>query len=59
MKSKKQPVVRKPARKIADVRKVRFGAGMAPAVVRARDAQTQDGGKVRFGAGMAPTGLRK
>lgn len=57
MKSKKQPV--KLARKFADVRKVRFGAGMAPAVIRTRDTQTQDGGKVRFGAGMAPAGLRK
>jgi len=59
MTSKKLPVVRKPSRKIADVRKVRFGAGMAPASVRSRDAQTHDTGKVRFGAGMAPANLRK
>ena len=59
MKSKRQPVVRKPTKRIADVRNVRFGAGMAPATVRSRDAQTHDAGKVRFGAGMAPASLRK
>ena len=31
MPSKKQPVVRKPSKKIADPRRVRFGAGFAPA----------------------------
>jgi hypothetical protein len=59
MTSKKLPVARKPSRKIADARKVRFGAGMAPASVRSRDAKTHDTGKVRFGAGMAPASLRK
>jgi hypothetical protein len=59
MTSKKLPVVRKPSRKVTDARKVRFGAGMAPASLRSRDAQTHDTGKVRFGAGMAPASLRK
>lgn len=59
MTSKKLPVVRKPGKKIADSQNVRFGAGMAPANIRSRDAQTQDSGKVRFGAGMAPASLRK
>jgi hypothetical protein len=59
MTSKKQSAVRKPTKKIADPRRVRYGAGMAPATVRSRDMETQDGGKVRFGAGMAPASLRK
>ena len=59
MTSKKQTAVRKPTKKIADPRSIRFGAGMAPACVRSRDAQTHDAGKVRFGAGMAPASLRK
>ena len=46
--SNKQPVVRKPSKKIAK----------AP-VVRARDAATQDSGAVRFGNGSAPAILRK
>jgi len=37
MPSKKQPVVRKPSKKIADPRRVRFGGGCAPAsIVRAQ-----------------------
>jgi hypothetical protein len=60
MSSKKQPVVRKPSKKIADPRRVRFGSGMAPAsVVRSKDVATTDAGKVRFGSGMAPAMLRK
>ena len=60
MSSKKQPVVRKPSKKIADPRRVRFGAGMAPAsIVRTQDPATKDSGKVRFGAGMSPASLRK
>lgn len=59
--SRKQPkqLVRKPSKKIADPRRVRYGAGMAPAALRVNDAATQDSGKVRFGAGMAPASLRK
>ena len=60
MKSKKQPIVRKPTKKIADSRRVRFGAGNAPAkVVRSTDAATADSGAIRFGAGNAPASLRK
>jgi hypothetical protein len=60
MSSKKQPVVRKPSKKIADPRRVRYGSGMAPAsVVRSKDASTTDSGNVRFGSGMAPAMLRK
>jgi len=60
MSSKKQPVVRKPSKKIADPRRVRYGAGFAPAsLVRSVDAATRDSGKVRFGAGFAPASLRK
>lgn len=60
MKSKKQPVVRKPSRKIADTRRVRFGAGCAPAkLARSTDAAIADSGVIRFGAGCAPASLRK
>ena len=60
MTSKKQPVVRKPGRKIADSRQVRYGTGMAPAsIVRAHDKATADSSTIRFGTGMAPASLRK
>ena len=60
MKSKKQPVVRKVTKKIADSRRVRFGSGNAPAiVVRSADAATADSGAIRFGSGNAPACLRK
>ena len=53
-------VVSKQSKKIADSRRVRFGAGFAPASLsRAADKATQDSGKVRFGAGFAPASLRK
>lgn len=61
MSSKKmQPVARKPTKKIADPRRVRYGAGCAPArLVRSFDAATHDSGKIRFGAGCCPASLRK
>jgi hypothetical protein len=59
MSSKKQPVVRKPSKKIADPRRVRFGTGSAPRVLRAQDAATRDSGAIRFGTGSAPASLRK
>ena len=60
MTSKKQPVVGRPTKKIADSRRVRYGAGFAPAkVVRSADAATADWGAIRFGAGFAPASLRK
>ena len=57
--SKSKQAVRKPSKKIADPRRIRFGAGNAPRVVRALDPATQDGGKIRFGAGNAPASLRR
>ena len=60
MSRKKQLVARKPSKKIADSRRVRFGAGFAPAnLSRTANPATQDSGKVRFGAGFAPASLRK
>ena len=60
MKSKKQPVVRKPSKRITDSRRVRFGGGCAPAkLVRSADAAIADSGAIRFGGGCAPAILRK
>lgn len=60
MTSQKHPTVRKPTKKIADSRRVRYGNGFAPAkVVRSADAATADSGAIRFGNGFAPAGLRK
>jgi hypothetical protein len=60
MSSKKmQPIVRKPTKKIADSRRVRYGSGNAPRVVRALDTATQDPRAIRFGSGNAPASLRK
>ena len=60
MKSKKQPVVRKPSKKIADSHRVRFGTGCAPAkLVRSVNEAIADSGVVRFGTGCAPASLRK
>lgn len=60
MRIKKQPVVRKPTKKIADSRQVRYGVGCAPAkVVRSADTATSDSGAIRFGTGFAPASLRK
>ena len=55
----KQPVVRKPSKKIADARRVRFGSGAAPRSLRSSDAATQDSRAIRFGSGAAPAALRK
>jgi hypothetical protein len=57
MTSKKQ-VVRKPSKKVIDPRRVRFGSGCAPRVVRS-DSATQDSGAVRFGSGCSPASFRK
>jgi hypothetical protein len=61
MSSRKQEksVVRKPTKQIADSRRVRFGTGSAPRVLRAQDAATRDSGAIRFGTGSAPASLRK
>lgn len=55
----KKPLVKKPAKKIADSRRVRFGGGSAPRVLRTADAATQDSRAVRFGGGSMPAALRK
>jgi hypothetical protein len=55
----KQPAVRKPAKKITDPHRVRYGFGSAPRVVRSLDAATRDSGAIRFGFGSAPASLRK
>jgi hypothetical protein len=59
MSRKQKQVVRKPSKKIADARRVRYGAGSAPRVVRTLDSATQDSRAIRFGAGSAPASLRK
>jgi hypothetical protein len=59
MSSSKQPVVRKPSKKIADQQRVRYGGGNAPRVLRTKDAATRDTGTVRFGGGNCPAALRK
>jgi hypothetical protein len=59
MASNKQSVVRKPSKKIADSRRIRFGTGSAPRVLRNVDTATRDSGKIRFGTGSAPASLRK
>lgn len=59
-KQQKLPVVHKATKKIADSRRVRYGAGSAPArVIRPADATTADSGAIRLGAGSAPAILRK
>ena len=57
--SSKKVVVRKPSKKIADSRRVRFGGGNAPRLLRAQEAATRDSGKIRFGGGNTPASLRK
>jgi len=55
----KQLVVRKPSKKIADPRRVRYGSGAAPRALRSSDAATRDSRAIRFGSGAAPAALRK
>lgn len=55
----KKPLVKKPAKKIADSRRVRFGGGSAPRVLRTAEKSTQDPRAVRFGGGSMPAALRK
>ena len=57
--SKQKRIVRKPTQKIADARRVRYGAGWAPRVVRTLDKSTEDSRAIRFGAGWTPASLRK
>ena len=59
MKNRKQPVVSKPTKKIADARRVRFGSGCAPAKLARTTQAIVDSGAIRFGTGCAPALLRK
>lgn len=59
MSTKQKQLVSKPSKKIADSRRVRYGSGSAPRVLRTADAATQDKRAIRFGSGSAPAGLRK
>jgi hypothetical protein len=59
MSRKQKTIVRKPSKKIADSRRVRFGSGAAPRVLRSSDPATGDTRAVRFGSGAAPAALRK
>ena len=59
MSKKQSQIVRKPSKKIADPRRVRYGSGSAPRAIRAVDAATKDSRTVRFGSGSMPASLRK
>jgi len=59
MASKKVQTVRKPSKKIVDARRVRFGGGSTPRVLRTQDAATRDSRAIRFGGGSCPAVLRK
>ncbi len=59
MSRKQKQLVRKPSRKIADARRVRFGAGWSAPTVRTLGKSMQDKGTVRFGAGWSAPSLRK
>jgi len=59
MSKKQSQIVRKPSKKIADPRRVRYGSGSAPRAVRAVDPTTVDSRSIRFGSGSAPASLRK
>jgi hypothetical protein len=50
---------RKPSKKIVDSRRVRFGGGSMPRVLRTQDSATRDSRKIRFGGGSCPALLRK
>ena len=57
--SSKQKLVRKPSKKIADARRVRYGSGWSAPTVRASDKATRDTRAVRFGSGWSAPSLRK
>ena len=59
MSKKQSQILRKPTKKIADARRVRYGGGSMPRVLRTADAPTQDSRAVRFGGGSMPASLRK
>src|SRR5260221_5390657 len=55
----KKPAVRKATKKISDQRRVRFGGGSLPRVLRTLDKATQDSRAIRFGAGSMVASLKK
>ena len=55
----KKPIVRKPSKKIADSRRVRYGSSSSPRIIRQLDKATRDTRAVRFGSSSAPASLRK
>ena len=56
----KKPLVRKPSKKVADAKRIRFGSGSAPAkLVQAAEETTADSRAVRFGSGSAPASLKR
>lgn len=59
MSRKQKQLVRKPTKKIADARRVRYGSSWAPRVVRPLDQATRDSRAVRFGSSWAPASLSK
>lgn len=59
MSKKHSTIVRKPSKTIADARRVRYGGGSMPRVLRSADKLTQDSRKIRFGGGSMPASLRK
>jgi hypothetical protein len=59
MQKKQKQIARKPSKKIADSRRVRYGSGWAPRAVRPLDDATQDTRAIRFGSGWAHASLRK
>lgn len=59
-KTQQTRTLRKPARRIADARKVRFGSGnVSPALSKSRDPLTHDTQAVRFGSGNIAPSLQK
>ena len=61
-KDRAQAVARKSPSKVADPRRIRFGAGMAPVCLSlGRDGNdaTKDRRRIRFGAGMISAALKK
>ena len=59
MSRKQKMLAKKPSKKIADSRAVRFGSGWGAPAVRASDKATRDTRTVRFGSGWSAPSLRK
>jgi hypothetical protein len=55
----KNPIARKPSKKVTDSRRVRYGSSSSPRVIRLLDKATHDSRAIRFGSSSAPASLRK